>query len=480
MTVMEKDRRSAVLVQVNDRAEVVREIQTSFLNSDLSVNADVATASLTPLLANRGLASRGFQLIGAGFLLSAEEAERLLATDEANADVIKQYRHGKDLTARPRGLSVIDFGTRDEDELRKYSVLYDIIRSRVKPERDANNDRSTRQKWWRFGRNREEFRPALNDLGRYIATAETSKHRIFVFFDVSVAPDNMLVCIASREEFDLGVLSSSLHVFWALAAGGRLGVGNDPRYNKTRCFDPFPFPDPPTHLRAQIGLVAEALDQHRKDAIARDERVTMTGMYNVVEKLRSGEKLTDKERAVHEIAACGVLRDLHDELDRLVARAYGWPWPMEREEVLERLVALHDERVEEEKHGIVRWLRPEYQVPRFGGAAPAAEEPALDLPEAPAAEAAAGGARSSPGPRAPSSRSARPRRAWPRRPPRRRRWRPRSPARPCPWSRATWKRWPWWARCASFPTAATRPSPSRSEGREATRERDQEGRLIRA
>jgi plasmid stability protein len=136
-------------------------------------------------------------------------------------------------------------------------------------------------------------------------------------------------------------------------------------------------------LREQIGLVAEALDQHRKGALARDERVTMTGMYNVVEKLRSGEKLTDKERAVHEIAACGVLRDLHDELDRLVAQAYGWPWPMEREEVLERLVALHDERVEEEKRGIVRWLRPEYQVPRFGRAAAA---PELDLPEASPAE----------------------------------------------------------------------------------------------
>ena len=115
----------------------------------------------------------------------------------------------------------------------------------------------------------------------------------------------------------------------------------------------------------------------------------MTGMYNVVEKLRSGEKLTDKERAIHEIAACGVLKDLHDELDRLVAEAYGWPWPMEREEVLERLVALHDERVEEEKRGIIRWLRPEYQVPRFGGGAPVAQaEPALELAEAPAAEPA--------------------------------------------------------------------------------------------
>ena len=168
-----------------------------------------------------------------------------------------------------------------------------------------------------------------------------------------------------------------------------MGVGNDPRYSNGVTFDPFPFPDPPKELQDEIGAVAERLDQHRKDAIARDERVTMTGMYNVVEKLRSGEKLTDKERAIHEIAACGVLKDIHDELDQLVAQAYGWPWPMEREEVLERLVALHDERVEEEKRGIIRWLRPEYQIPRFGGGAPVAAEPALALPEEPAAVAVA-------------------------------------------------------------------------------------------
>jgi hypothetical protein len=141
--------------------------------------------------------------------------------------------------------------------------------------------------------------------------------------------------------------------------------------------------------QTKIADLAEHLDQHRKDALARDERVTMTGMYNVVEKLRSGEALTPKERAIHEIAACGVLKDLHDELDRLVADAYGWPWPMEKEEILERLVKLHDERVEEEKLGVIRWLRPEYQIPRFA----AEQAPAtLGLPEAeatPAAPAAA-------------------------------------------------------------------------------------------
>ena len=135
--------------------------------------------------------------------------------------------------------------------------------------------------------------------------------------------------------------------------------------------------------------MAEKLDQHRKDAIARDERVTMTGMYNVVEKLRSGEALTPKERAIHEVAACGILKDMHDELDALVAEAYGWPWPMEREDILERLVALHTERVAEEGRGEIRWLRPEYQIPRF-----APER--LDLPAAPAAVAATGDVKPAP------------------------------------------------------------------------------------
>jgi hypothetical protein len=52
---------------------------------------------------------------------------------------------------------------------------------------------------------------------------------------------------------------------------------------------------------------------------------------------------------------------------------------MEKEEILERLVKLHDERVEEEKRGVIRWLRPEYQIPRF---APKAVATSLDLPDA--------------------------------------------------------------------------------------------------
>lgn len=366
LTVVAQSNERAVLADVDDDGAIVAEHTARNLNADLSVTADVPSAAKTRLVSNEGLAATGFKLHGAGFLLKPEEAERLLGASPNLRFVVRRYRNARDLTNRPRRLFVIDFAAKTESEARQFPVAFDIVRTRVKPERDANNEPSRRTYWWRFGRTNEMLRSALLGLGRYIATPETAKHRFFEALDGDIAPDNMLACICVDDAFVLGVLSGTVHVTWALAAGGRLGIGNDPRYNKTLCFDPFPFPDPDAPLREAIGEVAEKLDAHRKDAADRDKTVTMTGMYNVVEKLRTGEALTDKERRVHEVAACGILKDLHDELDVLVARAYGWPWPLDRDAILERLVALHDERVLEEKSGRVRWLRPEYQTPRFG------------------------------------------------------------------------------------------------------------------
>ncbi|MDB5328841.1 MAG: hypothetical protein JWM57_4410, partial [Phycisphaerales bacterium] len=86
-----------------------------------------------------------------------------------------------------------------------------------------------------------------------------------------------------------------------------------------------------------------------------------TDMYNVLEKLRAGESLTDKDRKVHEQGLVSVLKQIHEELDAAVFAAYGWPVDLTDEQILERLVTLNHERAEEEKRGIIRWLRPEFQ-----------------------------------------------------------------------------------------------------------------------
>ena len=325
------------------------------INEDLSAGANVALA--LPLMSNRGLSSQGLKLIGSGFIVSQAQWEIW-----GRPSVVHPYRNGRDFTETPRGVMVIDlFGFSEEEVREQYPAIYQHVFERVKPERDHNTDPNVKARWWTFGRNRDELRLAMKGLKRFIATVETSKHRVFQFFDTSITPDNKLIVIPSEDAFHLGVLSSNIHVVWSVAAGSRMGIGNDPVYPKTRCFDPFPFPEPSVSIAARIRSTMERLDVHRKNAQKRG--ATITQMYNILEKLRLGVPFTDKERVLHDKAQTEVLRQLHDDLDTAVATAYGWPTDLAATEILEHLVDLNRERATEEARGLVRWLRPEYQAP---------------------------------------------------------------------------------------------------------------------
>jgi hypothetical protein len=245
------------------------------------------------------------------------------------------------------------------------------VLERVKPERDHNNRPRLREQWWLFGEVRKTLRRALNGLPRYIATGETAKHRIFQFLDADIAPDHMLIAIALDDGNSLGVLSSRVHVCWALAAGGRLGVGNDPRYNKSRCFETFPFPAATPAQQARIADLAEQIDAHRKRVLAAHDELTLTGLYNVLTRVGAGNTancaaLSAKEKLIHEKGLVAVLKSLHDELDAAVLDAYDWQDQPSDEQILERLVALNADRAAEEAQGHIRWLRPAFQAP--GGA----------------------------------------------------------------------------------------------------------------
>jgi hypothetical protein len=166
----------------------------------------------------------------------------------------------------------------------------------------------------------------------------------------------------------LGVVSSRIHLEWVYASCSLLGVASfeqGHRYNKTQCFDPFPFPaDVPEPLKARIRAEAEALDALRKKVLADHADLTLTGLYNVLEALKAGRALTDKERDMHDRGLVTLIRQHHDAIDAAVAEAYGWPADLSDEDILTRLVALNKERAAEEAKGIIRWLRPEFQAPK--------------------------------------------------------------------------------------------------------------------
>ncbi|TCZ67310.1 class I SAM-dependent DNA methyltransferase [Flaviaesturariibacter aridisoli] len=354
----------------SDEIGVQFEEKQGKIQGDLTIGAEVSESK--QLRANESISCPGVKLHGAGFIVTQDEAVLLgIHSDPTLSQHIRGYRNGKDLTSKSREALVIDlFGLQEETIRSKFPSVYQWVLERVKPERDAKaqtkDGASYAKTWWLFGKTRGELRKALSELDRYIVTVETSKHRFFTFLDKSILPDNMLVAIASDEAFLLGVLSSRFHVLWALAAGGRLGMGNDPRYNKTRCFETFPFPAATDVQKEAIRHLAEQLDAHRKRQQAQHPSLTITDMYNVLEKLKSGAALTAKDKKINEEGLVTTLLQIHRELDAAVAEAYGWPADLPEEEILERLVALNKERAAEEARGLVRWLRPEYQAPQGG------------------------------------------------------------------------------------------------------------------
>ena len=328
--------------------------------ASLSMGANVAATK--PLRSNEALSSPGVKLHGSGFILTPEEAATLgLGKIKSLAKHIRPYRNGKDLADRPRNVMVIDLLGLTADQVRDtYPKVYQHLLATVKPERDQNNRETYRKNWWLHGEPRGDLRPALAGLSRYIATVETSKHRFFQFLDAAILPDNMLIAIASDDAFHLGVLSSRLHVVYALAAGGTLE--DRPRYNKTRCFDPFPFPDCTEPQKNRIRKHAEEIDAHRKRA-QQKHNLALTDIYNLLEKLRAAAPLTDADRHLNDTALVTTLRHLHDELDAAVSAAYGWPANLTDDEILTRLVDLNARRAAEESEGQIRWLRPDYQIP---------------------------------------------------------------------------------------------------------------------
>lgn len=361
------------------------------LFADLAIGANVAGA--TSLVSNLEISTRGVLPHGEGFLVDLDQAERLGLGSKLGSDlVIRPFRNGRDITQIPRGLYVIDlFGLSELDVRDKYPEIYQHILARVKPERDHNPRQNRREKWWLFGETNPKLRNNLKGLVRYIATVQTSKFRSFVFLDKEILPDDKLIAIASSDPWLLGVLSSYIHGVWALASGSRLGIGNDPVYNKSSCFEAFAFPRLTAEVTEKIRMLAEQLDSHRKKQQAQYSTVTITGMYNVLEKLKTGEALNAKEKIIHEQGLVSVLKQLHDELDLAVLAAYGWGelaplmqvvngnMPAQNisptasrdeikreleEALLEKLVALNSDRAEDEKKGIIHWLRPEYQNPQ--------------------------------------------------------------------------------------------------------------------
>jgi hypothetical protein len=258
-----------------------------------------------------------------------------------NSDVIHQLVSAIDVTGRPRHKWIIDFGVdMPLAEAAFYEEPFRHVERLVKPFREGNRDLRFQSFWWLHGRQRVDMRRALAPLRRFVATPRVAKHRVFVWLDACSHPDDRLFVFAREDDYFFGVLHCRAHEVRWLATSSRHGVGNDPTYNGTTCFETFPLPwpsgmEPGDDLRVlAVAAAATPLDEKRRawldppgetDPALLRER-TLTKLYN---------------------ARPAWLAHLHAALDRALWAAYGWagdPAADNAEAILGRLLALNAER----------------------------------------------------------------------------------------------------------------------------------------
>jgi hypothetical protein len=391
MTVAEKGCSDGQLLQViresgldTDQPEISFRESRGKINSDLTIGADVTR--MKRLLANEGLGHDGVKLHGKGFVVTRNLALLLGLERRPGLDkYVKRFGNGRNMRSGSLKLVIDLFGLSEATIRAKFPEVYQHLLERVrydydkngkpnvnkkgqKTGREWNNRAFYRTNWWIFGEPRAELRPALEGLKRYIGTVDTSPNRVFEFIDGDIIVDDGVVVVASDAAETLAVLSSRIHVLFSLRAGGWLGVGDDPRWNKSLVFDPFPFPELSESQRAKLRSAGEELDATRKRVLSEQPDLSLTDLYNVLAKVNAEADLTADEEDIKQRGLVLILRELHEGIDSLTAQAYGWAADLTEDQILDGLVALNSARVKEEATGKVRWLRPAYQASRFTNA----------------------------------------------------------------------------------------------------------------
>lgn len=353
--------------------ELVDEIFTD-LTASRDGQAAVDLTSAVKLLENAGVAFMG-DTKGGSFDILGELAREWLKqplnpNGRPNSDVLKPWVNGMDITRRPAGKWIVDFGWEmSEVDAAMYEAPFRHVHARVFPIRKENNRELYRKFWWRHVEPRQGMHSALRTLPRYICTPRVAKYRLFVWLSAAVLPDSATIAIACDNDTSFGILHSRFHEIWSLRLGTFLGVGNDPRYTPSTTFETFPFPEGLTpnipaadyaddpHAKA-IASAAAQLNQLREnwlnppDLVKRVPEV-VPGYPDRIQPVDENAANILKRRTLTNLynERPAWLDHAHRDIDRAVAAAYGWQADFDAgaltdDEILKRLFELNQTRSE--------------------------------------------------------------------------------------------------------------------------------------
>ena len=356
---------------------------------------------------NSGLAYLGSHVLGMGFVLEQGTASRMLDADPRNADVIFPYLNGQDLNSDPLQAPsrfVINFWDWPEERAKEYALPFQWIQEHVYPERlkksAQRSYKNIMSKWWlhwnerpalyhaigrghHFDRHPAGWHPMVTGISRVLAVTRVSKTLAFSYVSRNWVYSDATVIFAKDCPSIFATLQSNVHAVFAWQHASRLK--NDLRYSLTDALEPFPLPN--AEDSNDLSALGAKLDDLRREImIAKD--FGLTKLYGEMHARETSTPENDR------------MRELHREIDRCLADAYGWDdldlehgfhevaylhegdrtrftiSEAARIEVLRRLSELNKQRHEEEVEGL---KAAKSSKPKRAGSRSAPEQSELGL-----------------------------------------------------------------------------------------------------
>ena len=299
------------------------------IHSNLSATFDPSKAKR--LQETQGMSFMG-DTKGGPFDIPGDQARSWMAlplnpNGRPNADVLKPWANGQEITGRPQDLWILDLGMGaasgpqqtipgmlhlSDHDLAYYAAPYAYAKKHIHPAW-ASSRTGNRREWFVHAEPRPAMRKALHGLKRYLATPCVSKHRIFAWMEGEVLPDHALIAFATDADAWFGLLQSRIHEIWTLAICSALE--DRPRYTPNTTFETFPLP---AGFKTTPSSAIEA--SGKKLNLERNAWLNPPGATEQELKKRTLTALYNEREA----GRATWLNNLHRDLDRAILEAYGW------------------------------------------------------------------------------------------------------------------------------------------------------------
>jgi hypothetical protein len=368
----------------------LKEEKVDFINALLEPGTNVGNPK--SLFQNQYKCFAGSTVLGKGFILSKNEGDLLKSSDIKYEDVILPYLIGDDINNSPNQSPlryVINYYDWTEEKAKQYIETYNILLTKVKPEREKVNREARQKYWWRFGDRAVNLYEKIKNNDSVFVVCRVTKYLSFSKVSANYVYDIGANTLSFQDFKYFSILQSSNHECWARKYGSSMKT--DLRYTNTDCFETFPFPQNLNpQLEQQLETIGEDYHEHRRQLML-GMQLGLTKTYNLFHSNAiTAQSINDKEKQVASLqkhlekttntisfdeAIQGILklRELHVQMDEAVLDAYGWNdialkhdfyevdylpendrvrftiHPDARKEVLKRLLELNHKIHEEEK-----------------------------------------------------------------------------------------------------------------------------------